>query len=267
MSVASGAVVRYADAGASAYVARQLRSNGSLVGTVTTSAADELVLRLRGDQFSGAPWAIVHVDGVRVASLGVSATRWTDYVVKGAWAASRHRVQVSFTNDLYVRGVGDRNLRVDRFVFRASPATSRPAPGPAAPVPAARTAAAPLHDDAYDRRVVTLVNAARAKAGRAPLAVSRCADRYAEQWSAHLTRGGQFAHRSDLGAVMRSCAGRSVGENIAYGNLTADQMMALWMRSPGHRANILNARFTHIGVGTSTTGAGRTYGTQNFLTL
>jgi uncharacterized protein YkwD len=44
-------------------------------------------------------------------------------------------------------------------------------------------------------------------------------------------------------------------------------MVAMWMRSPGHRANILSSRFTHIGVGAARTGSGQTYGTQNFLQL
>jgi hypothetical protein len=39
--------------------------------------------------------------------------------------------------------------------------------------------------------------------------------------------------------VLRACSARGVGENIAYGALTADQVMAMWMRSRGHRANIL----------------------------
>ncbi len=120
---------------------------------------------------------------------------------------------------------------------------------------------------AYDARVVTLVNAARRAAGRKPLALSACADRYADQWSAHMASTGAFAHRTDLRRVMTTCAARGVGENIAYGNLTADQLMALWMGSPGHRANILDPTYTHLGVGTSLTSAGRVYGTQNFLRL
>jgi uncharacterized protein YkwD len=49
--------------------------------------------------------------------------------------------------------------------------------------------------------------------------------------------------------------------------VTADEMMAMWMGSTGHRANILNATYTHIGVGIARTSTGRVYGTQNFLTL
>jgi len=49
------------------------------------------------------------------------------------------------------------------------------------------------------------------------------------------------------------------GENIAAGNATAAATVEQWMNSPGHRANILNAKFTHIGVGYQYS-AGSTYG-------
>lgn len=126
-------------------------------------------------------------------------------------------------------------------------------------------AAVPV-DDAYETRIVQLVNAERASAGLPRLTVSTCADRFAEQWSATMARTQAFQHSADLRAVLTSCRASAVGENIAYGTVSADQMVAMWMRSPGHRANILSSRFTHIGVGATTVG-GRTYGTQNFLRL
>jgi uncharacterized protein YkwD len=82
-----------------------------------------------------------------------------------------------------------------------------------------------------------------------------------------MARTSVFAHRPSLGTVMTGCRASGVGENIAAGAVSADEMMAMWMRSPGHRANILNSRFTHIGVAAATTASGRTYGTQNFLRL
>lgn len=132
--------------------------------------------------------------------------------------------------------------------------------------PAAAAAPAPL-DDAYETRIVQLVNAHRAAAGLRRLAVSPCADRFAEDWSATMARTSAVRHRSSLGTVMTACRATAVGENIAYGGVTADQMMAMWMGSPGHRANILDPRFTHLGVGAVKTSVGRTYGTQDFLRL
>ena len=42
---------------------------------------------------------------------------------------------------------------------------------------------------------------------------------------------------------------RTAGENIAYGYKTAQSVMDGWMDSSGHRANILNASYSRIGVG------------------
>lgn len=47
---------------------------------------------------------------------------------------------------------------------------------------------------------------------------------------------------------------RSAGENIAYGQRTPSAVVTGWMNSSGHRANILNASFTQIGVGYSSNG-------------
>ena len=42
---------------------------------------------------------------------------------------------------------------------------------------------------------------------------------------------------------------RYSGENIAWGQKTPEQVMNAWMNSEGHRANILNSNFNHIGIG------------------
>ena len=57
---------------------------------------------------------------------------------------------------------------------------------------------------------------------------------------------------------------RSSGENIAWGQKTPEDVMKAWMNSEGHRANILNARFTKIGVGYYQNARGTNYWTQLF---
>ncbi|MBT3155145.1 hypothetical protein HTV45_30445 [Streptomyces sp. CHD11] len=59
-------------------------------------------------------------------------------------------------------------------------------------------------------------------------------------------------------------ARRTVGENIACGQRSAAEVVEGWMNSPGHRANILKAGFTHIGVGFAGGGRAGTYWTQLF---
>ena len=55
---------------------------------------------------------------------------------------------------------------------------------------------------------------------------------------------------------------RGAGENIAMGYPTPQAVVNAWMNSSGHRANILNAAYTKIGVGYV---AGGNYWTQMFI--
>jgi uncharacterized protein YkwD len=136
--------------------------------------------------------------------------------------------------------------------------------GPTAPAaPASVTVVDPA--DAMATRIVALVNAERTAAGLAPLAVSGCAQTFAVTWSGHMAATGDFSHQS-LTPILTGCGARGAGENIAYGASSADGFMSLWMNSAGHRANILRASFTHIGVGVARSADGRWYATQDFLT-
>ena len=56
-----------------------------------------------------------------------------------------------------------------------------------------------------------------------------------------------------------------IGENIAYGQNSPEDVMNSWMNSSGHRANILNAEFEEIGVGCYVKGS-RKYWVQLFGT-
>lgn len=138
------------------------------------------------------------------------------------------------------------------------------APAAQAAVPAA--AAPVLTPQAYAARVAVLVNQQRAKAKLRPLKVSACATKFAGAWSTRMAKTGAFNHQS-LRPIMTGCKARGAGENIAYGSVTPEQMMAMWMKSPGHKANILRPSYTHLGVGMARSGASRWYGTQDFLTL
>jgi len=100
----------------------------------------------------------------------------------------------------------------------------------------------------YEHRVVSLINLQRVRHGRGRLAVSSCPNRYAVGWAAYLARTGYFYHRSMM-AFLYGCRAQRVAENIARGNVSADRIVAAWMASPGHRANILDGRLTRIGMG------------------
>ena len=139
---------------------------------------------------------------------------------------------------------------------------------------AALTAAGPADAAApkpttFTAAVVKLTNAERAKAGCGPLAVSALLTRAARAHAADMARRDYFSHTGRDG---RSPFDRiedtgyrfsTAGENIAAGQRTARDVVAAWMSSPGHRANILTCAFTEIGMGYATGGGYGVYWTQD----
>lgn len=112
----------------------------------------------------------------------------------------------------------------------------------------------------FTARVVQLTNAERAKAGLAPLTVNANLTSAAQSYSGVLAQDACFAHtcgsQPDLGKRLQAAGYTFIGyrswtygENIAAGYSTPDAVVAAWMASAGHRANILNANFKDIGVG------------------
>ena len=96
--------------------------------------------------------------------------------------------------------------------------------------------------------IVTRTNAERVAAGLPALTVSECATQQAVARTALLAAENRFEH-DPLEPILEACAARAVGENLALGYPTALAVVAGWMGSAGHRANILSTRYTQIGVG------------------
>lgn len=109
----------------------------------------------------------------------------------------------------------------------------------------------------FAESVLYYCNIEREKEGLSPLALDD------KLCSAAAVRASEmkesFSHtrpdgRSCYTAMQEAgCSYRTAGENIAYGYGSAKAVVDDWMNSPGHRANILNADFTHLGVGKSGT--------------
>ena len=120
----------------------------------------------------------------------------------------------------------------------------------------------------YEAEVVRLVNVERAKVGLSPLTADWQLSRVARYKSQDMRDNGYFSHTSPTYGspfqMMKSfgISYRSAGENIARGQKTPAAVVSAWMNSSGHRANILNAGFTHIGVGYVASGS---YWTQMFI--
>jgi uncharacterized protein YkwD len=132
-------------------------------------------------------------------------------------------------------------------------ATPAPAPAPAAPAPAPA---------GLDRagQVLALVNQERAAAGCRPLSADSGLAGVAAAHSADMRDRGYFDHVNLSGQSpfdRASAAGLTArAENIARGQADAAAVMSSWMKSPGHRANILDCSLTRLGVGIADGGAG-----------
>jgi uncharacterized protein YkwD len=122
-------------------------------------------------------------------------------------------------------------------------------------------------------RIQTLVerkiNNARTARGLAPLKVNAKVEYWSIDHARHMARRGQLEHDS-ITRLRRESPRRAVAwsENIARNTAAnaARRAHRMWMRSPGHRANILNPLTTHMGVGVVKRG-GYTYIVQRFTTL
>ncbi|WP_344680774.1 CAP domain-containing protein [Saccharopolyspora taberi] len=119
---------------------------------------------------------------------------------------------------------------------------------------------------AEQSRVVELVNQARAKAGCGAVTTDARLTNAAQKHSADMANRSYFDHTSPNGVTfakrITDAGYPSPGaENIAMGQTSADQVMDAWMKSAGHKANILNCSLKTIGVGVEPNGW---YWTQDF---
>jgi uncharacterized protein YkwD len=114
-----------------------------------------------------------------------------------------------------------------------------------------------------EREVLARVNAARAEPRRcgataytaaAPVALSATLSRIAAGHSAAMAARDVLAHQDPDGSTPADRVRRGgyrarvVGENVASGVPTAAEVVAGWLASPGHCANIMDARFTEMGI-------------------
>ncbi len=120
----------------------------------------------------------------------------------------------------------------------------------------------------FEKEVVRLVNEIRVQNGLKELTYDWELSRVARIKSQDMKDNKYFSHTSPIYGspfqMMKSfgITYRSAGENIARGQTTPQAVVNAWMNSSGHRANILNTSFTHIGVGYVSNG---NYWTQMFI--
>jgi uncharacterized YkwD family protein/spore coat assembly protein SafA len=151
-------------------------------------------------------------------------------------------------------------------IIQANPQVSNPDliyPGQVLTIPQVSSAVT-----SFESEVVRLVNEIRVQNGLKPLTANWELSRVARYKSQDMRDQGYFSHTSPTYGTpfqMIKSFGlsfRTAGENIAKGYATPQAVVNGWMNSSGHRANILNASYTQIGVGYVAQGH---YWTQMFI--
>ena len=101
-------------------------------------------------------------------------------------------------------------------------------------------------ETANAQSVVNQVNRERAARGLSALRIDPALTAAAQIRAREIVE--RFSHTRPDGTRWSTVSSVAYGENIARGQKTADKVMAAWMSSSGHRANILRANYGSIGV-------------------
>lgn len=152
--------------------------------------------------------------------------------------------------------------------------TAAPAPTPtstSAPAPAPTPTPAPVPGlTADEQQMLDLVNQERVKAGLTPLKVDMRMVQSARAKSQDMIDNNYFSHTSpvlgDFATLIRKYVGSDysyMGENLA-GAPSVQIAHTNLMNSDGHRRNILNPNYTHIGIGVKDGGPYGKMFTQHF---
>ncbi|MEV0801895.1 CAP domain-containing protein [Kribbella sp. NPDC050281] len=147
---------------------------------------------------------------------------------------------------------------------RTTNGSDRPKPRPSRSTPTRTVTTDPAPSDpppggggtnSQEREVLNLTNQIRQQQGCGPLRLDSALVNAAGRHASDMVRRHYMDHTNpdgqDPGDRMAAAGyrGSSWGENIAAGYSTAQKVVAAWMQSDGHRKNILNCRFTSIGIG------------------
>jgi uncharacterized protein YkwD len=216
-------------------------------------------------------------------TLTLVTTSWSSAFATTAWAATTNESpqEITSADDKATNSMATGLLalglvtvlsnRGDKGNTSASPSKSTaPASTPSNSAEPSSSSQSSNRLSVDEQRAFDLVNADR-KANKLPplklnLAVSAVAQRHAQDeisrnFFAHNNPDGQSPFdRMRIAGISYSYA----GENLAINqNVTAAEQA--FMNSPGHRANILNANYTEVGIGVRYSPQGSVYVVQNFI--
>ncbi|GMU21233.1 MAG: hypothetical protein AMXMBFR13_13260 [Phycisphaerae bacterium] len=129
----------------------------------------------------------------------------------------------------------------------------------------------PENREAVVARVLELVNQERTRRFLPPLTLNPTLTRVAEKHACDMIQRGYFAHVSPAAkgpgerAIEEGYVFLAIGENLAAGQTSPEQVMQEWMNSnEGHRENILQAQWKEIGIAVQSGGEYGVYWVQEF---
>lgn len=128
-------------------------------------------------------------------------------------------------------------------------------------VPAAPQASA-MSTRTFDRALFQQTNASRVSRDVKRLKYHSCLNRYADRQAKRMAKERRMFHQN-LRVVLKKCKMKRVGENVATGFTSPKANVRAWLRSPGHRRNLLSKGYTRLATGVAKAG-GRTYTVQVF---
>lgn len=114
--------------------------------------------------------------------------------------------------------------------------------------------ASPVWAGDAENQVLAQVNAARAQRGCQPLAMDARLSKSAYGHARAMAEKNFFSHTGANGSSSKGRAHAAgyqsnfIGENVGMGQASAVEVFNNWMTSKGHRANILDCRFTETGI-------------------
>ncbi len=129
----------------------------------------------------------------------------------------------------------------------------------------------PAEAEAWRDEVLRLVNEHRAQAGLTPLRLNATLEQQAADYACELIEYDYFDHVNPVtGSTLVDRAQAVgydylvIGENLAAGQRGPQEVVDAWMNSEGHRANILDPRYSEIGIAVRVGGSYGIYWVQVF---
>lgn len=122
---------------------------------------------------------------------------------------------------------------------------------------------------AEERTFLDRTNALRSSEGVRPLRENDVLTRKAEDWARHMVSTGRLEH-TYLSADLPGIQWTALAENVARSSPTGDTLLTLHnllAGSSGHRSNMVDRRFTHMGVGMARGADGRVWVVEVFAAL